>query len=137
MKKNSFWIWYIPFIIIICAVVYFKLSDLNKNAAPLLLDNLSEEYYELYESDDYKIYTKYRTDYYKNEPLVSLFKENKITIEEITDKMELKYHLKDGGTKVYYSNDKKLSNKEFYITRCNTLNDNKDIFISDKEEECK
>lgn len=48
------------------------------------------------------------------------------SIETITNKLELKDTLKDGGTKIYKSKEKDIT-----IIKCNTLKNDKNIFIGD------
>ena len=133
MKKNSFWVWYIPLLLIMCLFVYIKLEDLktkNNTQTVLKIENISSEFQEIYKENDYSIYSKYQVNKYNNEEISTLLEQNKISIKDITDKMNLKDTLNDGGTQIYQNND-------YYITKCNTLNGNKNIYISDKEEECK
>lgn len=133
MKNKNFWIWYIPLLLIMCGVVYFKLVDVNKHSAPLKLDNLSNEYYVLVKHPDYTIYTKYQVDYYNNESLSNLL-QNKISIDDIIKEMSYVDSLNDGGSAIYHSDNKRLSKTEFYIIKCNTLEGNKDIYITDSNE---
>ena len=132
MKR--FWVWFIPLIIILSLVVYLELLQINKNSAPLRIESKLDEMTYMARYDDRKIYTMYSINYYNNESLVTLFNSKKITVDEITNKMEIVDALNDGGSLIYYSNNKELSNEEFYIVTCNTLNGNKDIYIGDTKE---
>lgn len=132
MKK--FWIWYIPILTLVCLGLFIKLHQINESKPPLTINDPLDEYYEFYKTDTRTIYTKFNFIYYENEPLAKLIDKGKLSIDSIISKMELKDEFNDGGTLVYYSNDKNLSKTEFYIIKCNTLNGNKDIYITNQEE---
>lgn len=62
--------------------------------------------------------------------LKDMFKDGSITIESLTEKMELKSDFKDGGS-VLYTNDA----NDLALLKCNTLEGNKDIYIGPKDME--
>ena len=73
------------------------------------------------------------------------YKDSFISDAFLTNEIELKYFLKnldyidtlnDGGSTLYkYNVNKKIfGNEEFYVINCNTLSDNKDIFVARYKE---
>ena len=59
------------------------------------------------------------------------------SLKSVTDLLEKEANLKDGGTAIYKDKDKNMT-----IIACNTLNDNKDVYIGDyqlsfKDNMCK
>lgn len=59
------------------------------------------------------------------------------SVENLTDKLEVTDTLKDGGTTIYKNKDKNIT-----VIACNTLKNNKDVYIGDyqldfKENMCK
>lgn len=58
--------------------------------------------------------------------------EKQIALDEILNEMEIYAELNDGGTKIYRNNNNlKYFNDNYIIIKCNTIDNNKDIYIGD------
>ena len=95
---------------------YYNYIKFNKyleidNRTIYLSGNIEEVYYKNYKLKDYISKTWQTSD---------------DSISSLTNEMELIGILKDGGTKIYKSNEYDIT-----IIRCNTLSLNRDIFIGD------
>lgn len=70
----------------------------------------------------------------KKHEINKAIKENKITLDEILNEMEIYGEINDGGTKIYRNNNNlKLFNDNYTIIKCNRINGSKDIYIGDNE----
>jgi len=91
-------------------------------------DNISDEVYDL----SYKL-DKDRTLYlssdasYKGDTLLNSIKNNTLDIDELIGTLEMVSSYRDGGSVIYKYID---NNEEYYILACNTLEGNKDIYVS-------
>ena len=125
MKK--FWSWFIPFILIICIVIYMLITKVNSRT--LTFGNVLDEPKLLMNIDGRNVYSIFDVNLYNKKDIKNLDKDE---FNNIINLMTFIDGLDDGGTKIYYSN--KIANKKFYIIACHTLMDNNDIYILDSEE---
>ena len=125
MKK--FWSWFIPFILIICIVIYMLIIKVNSRT--LTFGNILDEPKLLMNIDGRNVYSIFDVNLYNKKEIKDL---DKAEFNNIINLMTFIDGLDDGGTKIYYSN--KIANKKFYIIACHTLMDNNDIYILNDEK---
>lgn len=70
----------------------------------------------------------------ENYDLVKALKNNTINYEELINKMRLIKEANDGGSKIYESTSEIEVNNHFYLIKCNNINGNKNVLISDDVE---
>ncbi len=115
-------------------VNYFKCENgennstlkLTKYACPLVENN--DNKYNIYDKySDRIIYlsSNIEEDYIEDIKLKEYLRNN--NLDSLLDKFTFLYSYDDGGTSVY-----KLEEKDLTLIVCNTLNQNKDIYIGDK-----
>lgn len=78
--------------------------------------------------DNIKLYSKFDNNYYVKNTKIDLseaLKNGTITIEQIKKQMTVYDELNDGGTIIYQS-----KNKKYYLFACNTIDGNKNYYIT-------
>lgn len=123
---SRFWSWFIPFILIICIIVYMLIIKIN-NTKLLTFDNVLLEPKLITTVSDRKLYSIYDTNDYKNKSLSDILDSNIISLNNIVNKMDFKDEANDGGTKIYYSEE--VANVPIYLIECNNLSGNNNIYI--------
>jgi len=104
------------------------------------LKNEKKEYKKILKLDSATtLYTTFDTINYKTSiniivPLSVALKLNIISIDDMINNMEIENIANDGGSIIYKvkSQNIKFSNKEFNLVKCNTLSNNKNIYIASK-----
>lgn len=86
-------------------------------------------------NDGRKVYATFDVKY-KNDSLMSLLRNQKITINEFIQKLNFVDTMKDGGSKLYrYTDDLGFSGlSSFYVLSCDSLDNIKDIFIAKNKD---
>lgn len=123
---KQFWPWFIPFILIICSIIYMLILKVN-NTTKLFFNNTLEQPEVLLTIDDRNIYSIYENNKYQSISLKEAFNKNIISLNDLINNMELNDTANDGGSKIYFSD--KIANEPFYVIECKTLDGNNDIYI--------
>lgn len=124
-------------VVLLIIFICFFLYSFNSEKIIIKGQKLNDSYIELFNiSGNQKIYSQFTEIEYVDKDnnkyeLIDALKNNKITIDYIISKSEKIDELNDGGTKIYYFNNR-LFNKKIEIVKCNTLDGVKDIFIIEK-----
>lgn len=87
-------------------------------------------------NDGRKIYATFDVKY-KSDSLMTLLRNQEITIDEFIQKLTFVDTVKDGGSKLYkYTDDLAFSGlNSFYVLSCNSLDNIKDIFITKNKDD--
>lgn len=119
-------------------------SKYKINFSGQVLNNSLMEIYAYSEKEKvYSMFTEieYQVDKKNKIPLGEALEKKIITLEEIYAQMEVISALNDGGSVAFKytakNNDKKLSNQDFILVKCNSLEDNggiKNIYIGNDEK---
>lgn len=69
---------------------------------------------------------------YNNDSLINAFSSSNILLDNFIEKLEYIVTFRDGGSKLYRydKSDMIFGDEEFYIVVCNTVDNNKDIYVS-------
>ena len=128
---SKFWSWFIPFILIICLIIFMLITRVNNNTGTVT-DEFKLEFSDYIDGvdeigtiGDKKVYSIYGTNKLNGKDLSNYLSDE--FIDKLTDKMEFVDSLNDGGTSVYKSST--LANEEFYVIQCRTVLGNNDIYI--------
>ncbi len=108
---------------------------LNNSLIEIYAYSEKEKVYSMFTEIEYQVDKKYKI------PLGEALEKKVITLEEIFEQMEVISALNDGGSVAFEytakNNDKKLSNQDFVLVKCNSLEDNggnKNIYIGNDKK---
>lgn len=87
-------------------------------------------------NDGRRVYATFDVKY-KRDSLMTLLRNQEISIDEFIQKLDLVDTMKDGGSKLYkYTDDLVFSGlNSFYVLSCNSLDNIKDIFIAKNKDD--
>ena len=130
MKKY----WFIPLILIVIVVICLLVFKPKNNYE--LNDSYKLEFNDVLDKPKYlasyngiNVYTKFNVNKYNGNELNKVIDSNSKFVDYIIEKMNYVDIYKDGGSKIYKSST--ISNREFYILKCNTANGSREVYILD------